>query len=319
MQLYKSTLSSIGLFCFFNLAILIEADKVVVVEFNNGVAPSSTQNCSKADNGKIDNVFNWVSVTRSLRQLQTLGTMSNEPSILSPFDFYKDETGMRELSTYSTKCKNACLGYAVGTCRATGCVGYRRALQHEGIKDHQRDLQDSVCNNAITQLNNGLNDLVSANAISNSCKSFIDAPKRKFTCYDDVIYGQVDSLNIWNVGVASTPILLTSIAVSSLPVSNTNPPFSSGYSFCSSLKVTLTVSANECVNVVSYHLYKLPDVWPYYIHQMNNWFQPYSMYGNTTNGGLNGTLLTAGQYIVDVKPNWLVGKEKRFFFTVSSC
>jgi hypothetical protein len=221
----------------------IDADKIVVVAFNNDIAPSSTQTCSSDDNGKIDNVFHWASLSRSLRHLKSSSRiMPNETSILDPINFYRDEKESRELATFSSRCKNACAGYKTGTCRAIGCVGYRRTLTSTESDDEKGEIQDAVCDRSINSINDGLNKLISTNAISDFCKSFIDASRRVYTCYDETIYGQIDTLIFWDVGDASSPSLMTTVSWSSIPYTTTSPAFNSAFSFCSSQKITVELN-----------------------------------------------------------------------------
>jgi hypothetical protein len=318
MQFLSSFSGIFAFFFFISHVKFIDADKVVLVAFNNGIAPSSTQTCSSTDNQKIDNALAWVSLTRSLR---SVGIMPNETSIISLNQFWNEEPESRDLATISDRCRRACSGYVTGTCRAIGCVGVRRVLKNGENVDNERELQDAVCDRSISQINSALNNLISTNAISNACKSFIDASKRKYTCYDDMIYGEVNTLKFWNVANAASPSLMTELAVSSLPVTlaTTVQQFVSGYSFCSSTKFTVEVTGNECIEVISFHLYRFPNDWPNFIHKMDDYSAPFTLYGNDANGRMNGVTLPAGQYMMDVKPNWFVGKEKRMRFTVLNC
>jgi hypothetical protein len=130
----------------------------------------------------------------------------------------------------------------------------------------------------------------------------------------------MDTLKIWNVGNAASPTLMTTVSMSSLPLMTTYPAFSSAYSFCSSQKITAELLGNECLDVISFHLYKVPNTsGGQHVHKMDDYAQPFNMYGNNANGQMNGAWLSAGQYMMDIKPNWLVGKEKRFMFTVWNC
>jgi hypothetical protein len=296
---------------------IVAEDKVVVVSFNNGTAPSSTHSCSSLDNGIIDNLFYWASLSR--RNLRGVETMPNATSILEPVDFYKyEEAGVRNLA-YSSKCKDACAGYATGTCRAIGCVGYRRTLEHED-HDEKRKLQDAICDRVIGNIHSGLNNLITTNAVSNTCKAFIDPSKRKYTCYGETVFGQIDTLKIWNVGNAASPVLMTNVSVSALPYTTETPTFQSAYSFCKSRKITAEVVGNDCIDVLTFHLYKVPNTWGgQHVHVMDDYAAPFLMYGTDAYGRMNGTLLPVGQYMMDVKPNWYVAKEKRFMFTVLNC
>jgi hypothetical protein len=150
------------------------ADRMIRVVFNKGKLLSTNQSCTQNDNVLIDKIFsvNTSSYRRNLRSFDH----ENEIRRLAPI-----------------YCKNNCKGYVEGTCRATNCLGYRRKLTTTNpIVD---TINNITCSAQVQLLNATLNTLVSTNAVTSTCKKFLNTP-RNFSCYDDVMYGVIEYIRV---------------------------------------------------------------------------------------------------------------------------
>lgn len=155
------------------------ADRMVRVLFNEGLDSATAGSCTATDDTKINSVIaasssNSTYIKRSLRA---------------------GEWQYEERQLWPAKCRNNCLGYAPRTCRATDCVGYRRRELSSG--------KSFKCEDQVEFINHELNKLVNANLVSASCKELLMKP-RKCDCYDDIIYGTVERMILWNVNPSRT-------------------------------------------------------------------------------------------------------------------
>jgi hypothetical protein len=96
----------------------------------------------------------------------------------------------REL--YPIYCRDYCRGYAKGTCRATNCLGFRRELTSPISNPY-----NVTCPTRISSMNATLNTLVATGAVSSSCRRLLKKP-RIFECYDDVVYGEIESIQVYD-------------------------------------------------------------------------------------------------------------------------
>ena len=137
---------------------------------NNGQNLPTNQTCNSADNVKIDQILNATTLRRNLR----------------------NENRNKDRKLWPAYCKNNCAGFAQNTCRATGCKGYRRDLEED------RDLQSTMnCTAQIKDINTKLTQLVTNRQVTSNCRALLNAP-RNISCYDDVIYGQVEYMKVWD-------------------------------------------------------------------------------------------------------------------------
>ena len=137
---------------------LVSADQMVRFVFNNGTEPIPSP-CNADDNAKIDALF--VNRRRRLK----LKSQSGVETVAS-----------RELQAFSAKCKDNCLG--IKSCRATDCRGYDGTIK----KNRQLQTVATVCQTVLASINQKLDAL----AVTNTCKDYIHASKRRSECYDDV-------------------------------------------------------------------------------------------------------------------------------------
>jgi hypothetical protein len=256
-------------FAFF--ASIVGAEQMVRVLLNNG-NEMRRSTCSAADYELID---------------QVVLASSSQRNRALPADLF------------TSRCTRNCAGYAKTTCRAIGCVGFRRDLQEDGLtaeENGQRELL--TCDDQISRINNGFNDLVSSNAVSTSCKNLLNAP-RNIACYDDTMLGEIVGFTAWN--------------------SNTNKRLrtniSNGYFMCTSYAVNIEAVVNSCVQEVSFVMTG-PN--GYYDDQLEL-VAPYSIFGDNHEGTMFGNQLSAGDYTLTATPDGHAWLAKSISFTVKEC
>jgi hypothetical protein len=260
---------------------LVTADRMIRFIFNNGTSPSTSQVCSTADIDKIDAIFNPV----ERRHLRT------------PIN------ATRALASLTAKCKDNCRGFATGTCRATGCRVKRRVL-NDNTNDRDRQV---TCVDQIKAINDELNNLISINAVSENCKSFIDPILRFASCYDDVVYGEIESLALWKITSAST----THQTLISSNVSLT------GLTVCNNMYFNIEAKVNDCVDFVRFSIVG-PGTYRY--DQSEN-VVPYTVFGDDSdeNKIYGRRLSNIGSYTLTITPDGLVTKRKILTFKVKAC
>jgi hypothetical protein len=144
------------------------------------------------DDRLIDPIFNITNYYLRKRQLSSSSSTEHDDH--------------RRLNAY---CKDNCAGKVAGTCRATGCIGYRRNLMKEDGQESDQDARNTQavvvsCDTQKINVNAALDKLISTNAVTPSCKTFLSLSKRKAECYDDIIYGEITSFTFWNTNIFNT-------------------------------------------------------------------------------------------------------------------
>jgi hypothetical protein len=274
----------------------VSAEPMVRFVFNDGRAPSYFEgtSCSSTENALIDAVFDIKKLLgRVRRQLRTSSTniTSTESLIVPP------EEESREL--YPRKCKNNCLGLATGTCRATNCLGYRRRELTDKRGEHKnRDLQEMQCPALVDLMHSKLDEL----KISPTCQKFLDRSKRVTTCFDDVIYGEIEGVRLWKVS-----LLWSTVLQERMP--------SSGYSFCRSTTFNLESINNDCVENAHMEL-RGPNNYVYTNYQTN---APYTLFNDLGITMLGKRMSMAGEYTLSITPDGFDYKKKIFKFTLRNC
>ena len=254
---------------------IVNADRVVRFMFN-----ADKSACSDADNDKIELVFNPI----ARRQLR-ISTSTQE---------------QRELRTATQYCINSCMYMAI--CHVRGCAGTRRELELEP-ETVERELQANLtCNEEINQIQGQLNRLINTKALSPSCMTAIGIPNREFSCFNDVIYGNIDNVRLWNLNNPASPVSLTNT------MSNT-------VSICSNMDFTIEANANTCVDYIKFQLlgpggYNMTNV-------ENN--KPFALFGNAGEVLFGKRLRDVGNYTLTMIPDQNQTKAKIINFRVKQC
>jgi hypothetical protein len=294
------SLSLIALLITVGPTALVSGEVMMRYVFNNGRAPSSWDGtyCSSNDNKLIDAVFDLKQLLGLRRQLRTRSaTNTTSSTALTNLS----HTDAREL--YPRYCKNNCAGYATGSCRATGCLGYRRRelVSNEDGEENDRNLQEMQCPSLVELVNSKLDTL----ATSNSCRKYLDKSKRVITCFDDVIYGEIEGVRLWKLSLLS--FLWPTVLQERMP--------SSGYSFCKSTTFNLESINNDCVENALMEL-KGPNNYVYTNYQT---YAPYTLFNDLGITMLGQKMSTAGEYTLSITPDGFEYKKKVFTFTLKNC
>lgn len=268
------------------------ADRMLRVIFNNGISPSEATFCDAHDNLKIEKAFKPIQRVRYLRET---------PETLTNADAESTDTVLagthvdREL--WPAYCRNNCAGYAPGTCRSTGCVGYRR-------KDRRR-VQMLTCADQILKLNVILNDVMTK--VSSTCAAHMNPANRKTECYDDVIYGVVENFALWKSPPMDTTTLVKDL-VSLGPVTD-------GFTICQKDRISIEAVVNPCVKLVTSTLTG-PNGFT-----VNNTDKklPYTIFGDSMNVPMGRELPVAGTYTFTAVPDNFEYKKMTITFRVEKC
>lgn len=176
---------------------------------------------------------------------------------------------------------------------------FRRELQDETDGDHKnRDLQEMQCP-ALLELVHSKLDLLE---ISSTCRKFLDKAKRVTTCFDDVIYGEIEGVRLWKVS-----FFWSSVLQERMP--------STGYSFCKSTSFNLESINNDCVENALMEL-KGPNNYVYTNYQT---FAPYTLFNDLGITMLGKKMTTPGEYTLSITPDGFADKKKSFTFTIKNC
>jgi hypothetical protein len=261
---------------------MVQADRLVRFLFNDGKNDTDAGSCNMLDDILVDGIitlsgYNFT-YSRKLRA-------SSYPT--------------RNLQYYPPKCKRVCEGFADGTCRATDCVGYRRVLM-ETIQD-DRELgsgKSFSCDTQVDFINRELDKLVNNSLVSSSCQKLL-SKHRKWDCYDDVIYGVVERMVLWQV--KPTQAIVDSKY--------------SGQDICKNTRVDFEPITNTCVDFLFSTVTGPND---FYKNSTRSDFHPSSA-TKTVFGGESGILFPyVGAYTIKSVPDGFQSKALTISFNVVS-
>jgi hypothetical protein len=255
---------------------IVNADRVVRFMFN-----ADRSACTDTDNAKIEPIFNPI-VRRKLRR--STGA----------------EHKQRDLGSASQFCINSCMYQAI--CHVKGCAGTRRALELEP-ETMERQLQANLtCNEEINLIQSQLNKLISAKVLSPSCMEAMSIPNRQYSCFNDVIYGNIDNVRLWNLTNSTSPALLTNTMTNSV-------------SICTSMVFTIEANANTCVDYIQFQL--MGPGGSNMTRIENN--KPFSLFGNAGEILYGKRLASVGNYTLTMIPDQNQTKTKVINFRVKQC
>ena len=290
------------------MVVSTEADRMIRVAFNNGISPTQETLCSNSDDAHIDKVFQPIK--RYLRQ--ATGKMANstvESSDIDSSEMIVD----REL--YPAYCKNNCAGWAAGTCRATNCIGYRKKNRRQAAQGGE----SLTCADHLEMVRLELNDAMAK--VSSTCAAFMNPSNRKMECFDDVIYGVVESFSLWKApAVPAVPAwkpkyalgMPSDIANSALKAVGT---VTEGFQVCTTDRIDIEAVVNPCVKFINSTL-----VGPNGYNAARTESQvPYTVFGNDQNKLLGKSLMTVGTYTFTAVPDGFAHKTKSITFNVVRC
>ena len=278
------TASAITALTFFCLPDPVAGDRVIRFLLNNGVPLPNGHVCNASDIGFIEAIFN-PSQRRNLHYESISGSLRGS----------SNNHTQRELTYYPPTCKRNCAGFTTGYCQATNCKGYR----HDRLLAYDtEDRSLATCDEDIMSIHQQLDNLISSNVTSSECNDLLSAP-RNATCYDDVIFGEVQGFTIWKSADVDSII-------------RTNAP--NGTSVCRSISVNIEAVVNGCVDMVKF-LLTGPN---HYSYTQNEYKVPYTLFGDYNNN-IAGRTLEVGNYTLIVTPDNISTKKKTLTFQIANC
>jgi hypothetical protein len=155
----------------------------------------------------------------------------------------------------------------------------------------------------VNDFDSQLSALVSTNAVSSACQAVLNAPRMPL-CYDDIIFGVVESFNLLNGDTDS--VIATNVQ--------------NGVQVCKSIGINFELKANPCVNFIKYNVTgnmgfsylandKKPG--PYYVFKTNYTQSPTNIFGRRQ--------MRNGTYTMTVTPDGLAYKAKTLVFHLLNC
>ena len=290
---------------------VVLGERMVRFSFNDGIIPMPfIAECTETEYLHIDPLFDInTSNQKQHRNLRRSATVLVQ----------EQEQGHRELPTYPGKCKEYCAGMARGTCRASGCKGYRRGLQDSPTVDHL------TCDAQVNKIHDALDALIESNdgkLLSVPCQRFIRKDARKTLCLDDVVYGEITGFTFFTtarqMGGSSLPGMAPIITKL-----RENAP--NGYSICNTIPFNIDIEVNPCVNGVNVTLTGPNN----FIHTQMDKVHPMTVFENVTTTSGSGVYrathpygvqyLDPGSYTMHAHPDNFLYKEKKIDFTVLKC
>ena len=253
---------------------MVTAERKIKYLFN-----STTDSCTEADMDKVEAIFlSPLPVVRDRRQLRSV--ISHEPQ--------------REL--WPRKCANDCELIARGRCHVTDCKGYRRELQLPASKFF-------TCTEETNDIDQKIQLLIDNQQVSESCQKFLAPMYREVSCYDNVIYGVVENVRLWNMSASLTkPILITDNLVNK-------------FSICKSLVFNIEAKVNNCVDFVRFQMDG-----PNYSRDHTEDDVPYSLFGDSDANIMFGKrLYYSGLYNLTITPDGIESKKHTIQLNVMKC
>ena len=209
---------------------------------------------------------------------------------------------------------------ASGTCRASGCKGYRRTLQED-----QGGSAMMSCDEQLKEIHDALDALILANdgtLLSMPCQRFIRKAARDSQCYDDVVYGEITAFTFVT---ATREVKVLRLPGAPQIVTKWKEDAPNGYTICSSIPFNIEIEVNPCVNFVNVTLTGSNN----FIHARTDHSHPMSLFENTTTTSGTGLLRSSfpdgirymdpGSYNLVAIPDNFLYKEKSLEFRVDAC
>ena len=206
----------------------------------------------------------------------------------------------RELGSKSMSC--ACKGMAAYYCTSTFC-NVRRQLTFK--KDSaERELQTNLtCSVEINAMNDKLNKLISRKEVSASCMDLISVPNRKFSCINDVIFGEIDNIRLWKYDNAAAPVLLT------------NTMQDGAVTMCNNTLFTIEAKTNSCVDKIQFNLLGSNGFNYSTVEQS----EPFYLWENNADVVNSRHLSGIGNYTLTMVPDYNYTKMKTVRFRIKAC
>jgi hypothetical protein len=151
--------------------------------------------------------------------------------------------------------------------------------------------------------------LITTNAVTSACKTFLQKSKRTAECYDNIIYGEISSFTLWNMNGNNASV------VSNAVPTKISENVAYGIQACSNVPLNMEAVVNPCVKSVDFTL-----TGPYLtytrIHNSTSTKLIFDTAAHKSTFG--GRYLTPGSYTLRATPDSFVYREKRLNFRVNS-
>ena len=291
---YKISLFAAAAIAFFTA---VSADRTVIVLLNNGVSDSNSGSCNAADLVKTNAVVEKSSLNSTYGYQRYLRTNDVEDKDDMTESMLLEQSGHRDLAVYSPLCKDYCRGQTPGHCTARGCVGYRRRDLLLGEQGDRNLLSGAAftCTQQVNYINTELNNLVTRNNVTSSCKTLLMKP-RNITCFDDVIYGVVEYIKVWDTNRPIQEVLIEKFTGQDLEIGR---------------YINFEVITNDCVDFVNL-TYRGPDA----VSFGNYDIRPFTLYGMNGARFNGGRFPRVGRYNLTALPDGLQHKAMVLHFNV---
>ena len=203
------------------LCSIASAERMVRVLFNDGIAPPEQDHCNSENDARMLDLLINEADRRNLRLPNNERTIHQDSIQELPVP-----TENRQL--YPIYCRDYCRGYVKGTCRATKCKAYRRKLSSAFPIDNPYNV---TCPERIRSINATINTMIETNVVSESCQRVLEKP-RIFECYDDIVYGEIESIRVYD------------------RKNNIINDLTQSLSICRTSILRVEVAVNQCVDVM---------------------------------------------------------------------
>jgi hypothetical protein len=259
-------------FFLFGSITMVTAERKIKYLFN-----SKTYSCTSQDLDKVDAIFSRPQ--RNRRQLRSKSAQQTK----------------RDL--FLRKCARDCEFIARGYCQVTDCMGYRRELQQPKANKF------FTCGDETNDIDQQLQMLIDNQEVTESCQKFLDPIYREVSCYDNVIYGVVENVQLWNMSASLTkPVLITD-------------DLTDGFPICKSLMFNIEAKVNNCVDFVHFHMEG-----PNFSRDHTEDDVPYSLFGDSdTNIMFGKKLFYSGVYTLTIIPDGIESKMRTIQLNVLKC
>ena len=270
---YDDIAATLVVYLLFGSIVTVTAERKIKYLFN-----STTDSCTTYDLDLIDAIFS--NPLRTRRQLRSPNTEQSQRDMLR-----------------SRKCSSDCAGVVRGYCHVSDCLGFRRELQSPTTSKF------FTCAEETNDIDQRLQKLIDNKEVTESCQNFLHPSNREVSCYDNVIYGAIENVRLWNMSASLTnPELITDDLTDMFPI-------------CKSLLFSIEAKVNTCVDFVHFRMDG-----PKYSRDHTEDDVPYSLFGDSdSNQMYSRRLYNSGIYNLTIVPDGLESKKRTIQLNVLKC
>ena len=140
-------------------------------------------------------------------------------------------------------------------------------------------------------------------SVTESCQRFLNPMYRTVTCFDNVIYGVVENVRLWNMSASLTkPVLISD-------------NLTDKFSICKSFIFNIEAMVNNCVDFVNFKVEG-----PNFSRDHTEDDVPYSLFGDSDTNVMYGKkVYYSGLYNLTVIPDGIISKMRTIQLNVMKC